>query len=295
MVQLPLHVMILSYLFIFFFMFSIGLRAPFNEAVPANRNRSWVLFALIANVLLVPLAGLFLRWMWGLKPDAAVGFMLIAVTPGGLFGLHFAHLAKGDIPYALKLSVALALAAILLVPLNIYLFLPTEVSSKILDFRILWELFVFALLPFLLGQGVDSRWPSMSRNMKKIMFFLVPVLFAAHHFSTDQLKTLSLASIGHATMWALIFLVLISWVFGMIFGGSDLSRRKVLAIDTSMRNVAVCWLIARKGFADPNVDYTILAFSGISVSMNLLFALGTRFLHSCPDPIARIQLEKKGG
>ncbi|MCE9625866.1 MAG: hypothetical protein K8R69_10520 [Deltaproteobacteria bacterium] len=291
--QLPLHVTILSYLFIFFFMFSIGLRNPFSEALPGKKGLGWVSRALVANVLLVPLAGLLLRRWWALPPDAGVGFMLIAVTPGGLFGLHYAHLAKGDIAYALKLSVVLALAAIVLVPMNIYVFLPTTASSKILDFRILWELFVFAMMPYLLGQSVVRYWASGARILKKILFVLVPLLFVAHHFSASQLSSMSIASVGAEVKWALVALILVSWGFGVVLGGPDLAHCKVLAIDTSMRNVAVCWLIARKSFADANVYYTILAFSGISVSMNLVFALGVRFIRGCPLLGPRLQLEKR--
>jgi BASS family bile acid:Na+ symporter len=56
-------------------------------------------------------------------------------------------------------------------------------------------------------------------------------------------------------------------------GGPEIRNRKVLAISTSMRNVGVCLPIASNYFAGAEVTVPILAFSGIMIPMNMVFAV----------------------
>ncbi|HEY6363680.1 MAG TPA: hypothetical protein VI585_02695, partial [Candidatus Binatia bacterium] len=51
--------------------------------------------------------------------------------------------------------------------------------------------------------------------------------------------------------------------------------RKVLAISSSMRNVGVCLPIASNYFVGTDVSIPMLAFSGIMIPMNMVFALVT--------------------
>ena len=56
-------------------------------------------------------------------------------------------------------------------------------------------------------------------------------------------------------------------------GGPEVRNRKVLSISSSMRNVGVCLPIATNYFAGTDVYIPILAFSGIMIPMNMVFAL----------------------
>jgi predicted Na+-dependent transporter len=47
----------------------------------------------------------------------------------------------------------------------------------------------------------------------------------------------------------------------------------VLAISSGMRNVGVCMAIASDYFAGTDVSVPILAFSGIMIPMNMVYAL----------------------
>ena len=60
-----------------------------------------------------------------------------------------------------------------------------------------------------------------------------------------------------------------------LLGGTEASNRKVLAISTAMRHVGVCLRIAVLSFPGTAVLAPILALSGISIPMNMLFALIT--------------------
>jgi len=270
---------LLSYLFALSFMLGLGLKTPHLDRLIKERDYRLMGRALLANLILIPLFGLILQRVFPMPFDVSLGFLLIAMTPGGLFGLHFAHLSRGNILYALKLALVLGLAATLMLPIMAIVLLPATVSSGLLDARIFVEMFLFVLCPLWIGHFVQGRWPTGAMRLARVIWIINPLLFAAQEILASRIKSLSLHSVGQGTVWACVLLVLASWGIGWILGGPGLNRRKVLAIDTSMRNVAICWLIAHRSFADSNIVYAILAFSGVSVPMNFLFALCTRFVN----------------
>lgn len=72
---------------------------------------------------------------------------------------------------------------------------------------------------------------------------------------------------------AIVLLILCAWGVGWLMGGSEVRNRKVLAISSSMRNAGVCFPIASNYFAGTDVFVPILAFSGIMIPLNMVFAL----------------------
>ena len=278
MIVLPHFFRLLGYLFVVSFMFSVGARTPNLGRILEHRHKKSIFKILFANVVLIPLAGLLLLHFFHLPHELRLGFLLVALTPGGLFGLHFAHLSRGDMVYALSLTLILSLVAILVVPFNASLILPTTISSKILDIKILIELALFALLPLLLGQWLQKHFPHFANKFGNIISYFSMVMFAAQEIVGTKLKDMSLDLVKHPLIWAFVLLIVISWIVGWFFAENDVQKKKVLAIDTAMRNIPICWLIVNKSFADTNVDYALIAFTAVVTPMNFVFGLCTRFL-----------------
>jgi bile acid:Na+ symporter, BASS family len=91
---------------------------------------------------------------------------------------------------------------------------------------------------------------------------------AAGKYRTPAVKLMGVNGIA-----AIVILVLSAWIVGWLLGGPEIKNRKVFAISTSMRNVGVCLPIAANYFAGTDVAIPILAFSGIMIPMNMVFAL----------------------
>jgi BASS family bile acid:Na+ symporter len=81
-----------------------------------------------------------------------------------------------------------------------------------------------------------------------------------------------------------------AWIAGWLLGGPEIKNRKVFAISTSMRNVGVCLPIATNYFAGTDVAVPILAFSGIMIPMNMVFALiAGRVAHAAEARASAVQ------
>jgi BASS family bile acid:Na+ symporter len=71
----------------------------------------------------------------------------------------------------------------------------------------------------------------------------------------------------------MVVFVLASMSIGWLLGGPYAETRRVLASASSMRNAALCLLIANHDFPSTDVPATVLAFSALMVPPNLLLTL----------------------
>lgn len=101
------------------------------------------------------------------------------------------------------------------------------------------------------------------------MIFIIAALMAGRY------KSPAIKLMGANGIAAIVLLILGAWVVGWLMASPENRNRKVLAISTSMRNVGVCLPIASNYFAGTAVTVPILAFSGIMIPMNMVFALVT--------------------
>lgn len=283
MISLSHLFLFLNYAFIVCFMFGIGLRVGPPGEFYQGVTRGTIFRVLLANVVLVPLVALLIRYLIPMRPEWATGFLLVAITPGGLLGIHFCHLARGQISYAVQLAFLLSLAAVSMVPLIAAIFLPAHVSSRFLDIRIVVEICIFALLPLIFGQVLGRRLSSRKvKRIASVLRILNPLLFVSQEIVGLKVKQFSMDSVGHEMLFAFVLLIVACWLIGWLLAGPGPGRRRVLAIDTSMRNAAICWLLVHHSFADFHAALAILAFNGVAVPMNFGFALMTRFFGRKP-------------
>jgi BASS family bile acid:Na+ symporter len=119
------------------------------------------------------------------------------------------------------------------------------------------------------------------------------VIFIITALITGKYKMPAIKSIGTPGIVAIMAFTLGSWAIGWLLGGPEVRNRKVLAISTSMRNVGICLPIAANYFPGTDVVVPLLAFSGISIPMNMLFALITGRLLRDTEERARPALQPR--
>jgi BASS family bile acid:Na+ symporter len=88
---------------------------------------------------------------------------------------------------------------------------------------------------------------------------------------TGSLKSAAMKQVGMNGLCAMLILVIISMVAGWLLGGAADGTRRVLAINTSSRNVALCLAIASRSFPGADVDVGVIAFSTLILPPNAVF------------------------
>ena len=275
MEYLPAYVKILAYLFVVVYMLSIPLETPRGEIVATLRDFRLMGYALLANLIIIPVLSVILARLFDFPLEIRTGFLILALAPGGLFALQFARVSQGNRVLAVGLLVVLTLVAIVVTPVLISLFFPPAEAGKMPFAWLMLLLLLLAGVPLLVGRAWQQRMPAAAPKLGRLLGVLSIVLFIIATITAGKYKMPTLKSIGLGGIVAIIALILCAWAVGWLLGGPEIRNRKVLAIGTSMRNVGVCYAIAAHYLPGTDVVVPILAFSGISIPMNMLFALIT--------------------
>jgi bile acid:Na+ symporter, BASS family len=144
----------------------------------------------IANqIILLPLIGFLLVWLFGLKsPELAVGILILAACPGGPTSNLISHISKGDTALSITLTAISSLIAVITIPLIVNLalgiFMQQGEYVPLPVFDTIIKLTLITLLPVSIGMIIRAKALSFANKMDKpvkiisgILLFLI--IFAA--------------------------------------------------------------------------------------------------------------------
>jgi len=151
-------------------MFGLGLDLTPNDFRRVVRHPRAVAVALVCQVLVLPLIAFALVSVWGLEPLLAVGFMVLAASPGGTTANLFSHLFRGDVALNITLTALNSVLAILTLPLiaNLAISRFLDEGDRIgLQFDKMLQVFAIVLVPVLIGMLVRHRAPDFATRMDR--------------------------------------------------------------------------------------------------------------------------------
>ncbi|MBF7731600.1 bile acid:sodium symporter family protein [Pseudomonas sp. N040] len=162
-------------------MLGLGLSLTLADFVRIARFPRPVLIGLFCQVLILPLVCFALVSAAGLEPALAVGFMLLAASPGGTSANLFSHLAHGDVALNISLTAVSSVVAVLSMPLIVNLALAhfMEADQAIpLQFAKVLQVFVIVLGPVAIGMLIRRFKPGFAASMDKPVRFLSGLFLA---------------------------------------------------------------------------------------------------------------------
>ena len=151
-------------------MLGLGLSLTPSDFARAVRAPKAVAIALVCQVLILPAIAFGLVKIVDLDPVLAVGFMLLAASPGGTTANLFSHLFRGDVALNVTLTAINSVLAIITLPIiaNLALnhFVPGEEGVG-LQFGKMLQVFAVVLLPVLIGKAIRARNRPFADRMDK--------------------------------------------------------------------------------------------------------------------------------
>ena len=275
MEEIPEYINLLGYLFVVVYMFSVPLESTQGEIIEHFKDFNLMGRALLANFVIIPILGFIIARFFDLAPDIRTGFLLLAMAPGGLLALQFARVSKGNRVFAVALLLVFCLLAILITPLFVYLFFPREGAGQLPFGWLTMMLILLIVVPLVVGRLLQKIIPEHAPMLGLWLGRLSIVIFIVAALTAGRYKSPAIKLMGANGIAAIVLLILGAWVVGWLMGGPKIRNRKVLAISSSMRNVGVCLPIASNYFAGTEVSVPMLAFSGIMIPINMVFAVVT--------------------
>ncbi|HIA35312.1 MAG TPA: bile acid:sodium symporter family protein [Flavobacteriales bacterium] len=130
-----------------------------------------VSIGLINQLLILPIVGFGLASLFPIKPELAVGLMILAACPGGVTSNLISHVSKGDTALSITLTAISSLLTILTIPfiINIGLEQFMEEGKEIhLDVvKTIKTIVAITILPVSIGMLIRAKASSFAQKMDK--------------------------------------------------------------------------------------------------------------------------------
>jgi BASS family bile acid:Na+ symporter len=203
-----------------------------------------------------------------------VGFLLLAAIPGTPAALQFTRTAKSSLAFAAGMVFLLTLASLVITPLAIEIVPQAAVAHHPRPLlRLLETLFLYLALPLWAGLTLSHRKPSFAARLVLPLNLLATVSFLVLMWETRALRREAMRSMSGGPLAAMVALIVVAMVIGWSLGGPERESRRILATSTSMRNIVICFYIARYWFPGTDVYMAPLVYLSLMVPINMVFTL----------------------
>ncbi len=272
-------------LFLVVTMLSIGLRLTEGGTAGRSVGTSAFLLAFVANLVLVPVAGVATAMWAGLAGAIAIAFLATVVAPGGSLGPKFVQVARGDLAFGVLLTFCLSVLATLTVAPSLGLAsraLGADAQMAPLDpAAVIANLATFQLAPTLAGLALARSRRSLAdavvgplTAISTSLMVVIAVVAVADTY--DEVLTL-----GPGPLVAMVVCASMAVAIGWIVGGPHAATRRASALVTGQRAPGLALLlVAGPGHAQETA--TVVAFTLVLLIVNggLAVALGRPWARS---------------
>ena len=258
-----------------FIMLSLGLGLTVSDFRRVATRPFAFFIGALNQVVLLPIVTLLLVLAFGLGPELAVGFMILAFCPGGVTSNILTRLAKGDVALSVSLTAIISLASMFTVPpllaLSINYFMGAEAEPVDIG-GIAVQLFLLTSVPILIGLALRHFAPALTQRIEPPLaqlanglFILIVILAVAANWDVF---------ITNLPVLAPSLVVLIGLLLALGYGvarlaGLSMGEVKTISIETGIQNstlgIAVATILTGyeagfSAYALPAAVYGILMY-----------------------------------
>ncbi|MCP1662584.1 MULTISPECIES: bile acid:sodium symporter family protein [Methanocalculus] len=277
MVVNPLVSDIGNYAIWFFVVTSIaamGLNLTVKEIIAPWKKKGLLSISLIANFVAVPLFALLILRIFPLDTGLATGLLIVAAAAGAPSLPKAISIMKGDVAYAVGLTMILILATIMYMPAV----LPFMIGSVAIDkTNTILYLIVFMLIPLIITMALRARLPEMAKRIHPLIsrtsdlsIILVLLIYTFILFTSDFTVKAG-AVLGLQGVLVAILFILGSFGIGHLMAGRESGSREVLSFGTGFRNISAALVVVTANFRDPQIMFMVLVIAIFGIIFMMLF------------------------
>lgn len=152
-------------------MFGMGLSLTIKDFARVAQQPKAVIIGLVNQMVLLPLIGFLLVTVFNLRPEIAIGLMILAACPGGATSNLIAHLAKGDTALSVTLTAVASLISIVTIPFIIQFsltrFLGESQQIELNILQMIGQLLVIVIIPVIIGMLLRAKATAFALRMDK--------------------------------------------------------------------------------------------------------------------------------
>ncbi|UNU41730.1 hypothetical protein EAO27_02635 [Sphingopyxis sp. YF1] len=264
-------------------MVSMGLSLTADDFRQVFRNKRALIFGVCSMLVVPPLIGLGLALTVVPTAALAVGFILLATTPGGMLSNLFTDMAKGDLALSMSMTLILSLIYIFVVPFYAHFallhFMGLEADVQVPLASFFWDIFSITILPAAVGFAVRAWRPDFAIWFKRYLKNAATiVLFSSFGVILyDQVPVLR-ENLG-ALFWITVALNLIMVVVVMTivrFAGFTRRENVAIGIEHLMRQEGTAIFIAVSIVGNNEMSLPMIMNTPVALCFVLLFVTVAR-------------------
>ena len=229
-------------------MFSMGLTLMLRDFAMVARNPKLVGTGLFAHLLLLPLLGLSIGFLFQLPPELALGLFIISICPAGTTSNALTFVGRGNVALAVILTALTSLITVFTIPLLLSWAVPWFMGSDNADLPALsvpntiLQLARITIAPLAVGMIVRRFAPEaaakMARWLRPTAFvILVAVIALSVYAGWDMVRERLIAATP--AIWTLnICAMALGLLLGYLLNASNRDAM-TLSIETGVQNVTL--------------------------------------------------------
>ena len=245
---------------LFCIMFSMGSRLTADNFKLVLQAPVTVLTGIAAQMLLLPILAYALLTPFKLPAEIFVGFMILALSPGGTTSNMFSYLAKGNLALSVSLTAITSMITPVSIPLIAGWMLATQLGTseqiQLPFLQTLAKLLVVTLLPVLLGMILRHfKQHFCIRNefwMTRIPLMMLLLVIAGIIYQHWQKMPYFFEQTGLPA----ILLASIALIAGYVFSRSmrrNKTDSRTIAIETAIQNGGTAILVTGTILQNPTM------------------------------------------
>ncbi|WP_025741520.1 bile acid:sodium symporter family protein [Aquimarina pacifica] len=231
-----------------------------------------VFVGLTNQILILPLVGFLLASIFSLKPEIAIGIMILAACPGGATSNLICHLAKGDIALSVTLTALSSFITIITIPFIVNFSLEHFLDKgQVIELDIVKtvvQILAITVIPVSLGMVIRRYKENFAAKMEKPVRIASGVVMAVVILGiTIQEKDSLITGFKEAGLVSIclnLFTMLIGYFSARLFRVTT-KRSISIAIESGIQNGTLAITIAvvllnNSSFAIAPAVYSLLMF-----------------------------------
>lgn len=233
-----------------------------------------VFIGLFSQLIILPLIGFTLMYFWELKPEYAVGIIIIAACPGGPTSNLLAYLGKCDTALSISLTAVSSLITIFTIPfiINIGLdqFMGEEQVVKLPILKTILQIMVITIIPVSLGMFFKAKRPKFAqkseRPVKMISAIFITIIILGAILKDKENVIPAFTETGLPALTLNVLTLLLGFLTGKVLG-LKFKQASTISIESGIQNGTLAIAIASSAtllnnpeMAIPPAVYSIIMF-----------------------------------
>ena len=273
---------------LFTMMFSMGTTLEFADFRALALRPGKVLAGLSAQLLLLPLMALLILGAMPLSNEIYVGFVILALSPGGTTSNLFSYLAQGNVALSIALTAIVSVIAPFSLPVAANWLLADELAAGAFSLPVLptvLRLLIITLLPLLLGMALRRRAAAFctrhERRFTRVPFVMLLVVIAGIiRQNWANMPAFLEQTLCPALLLASAALVLAYGYARVLL--HDARDARTIAIETSIQNGGTAMLVTGTILGNPAMTVAPIMYGILMLVPVLLYLAWRRVALAAP-------------